>query len=48
MNPSFSLKKSSFINNFKVINVSKYNVLKVNKKVINILEVSSINLAINN
>jgi len=48
MKPSFSLAKSSFINNFKATSILKYNLLKVSKKVINILEVRSINLDIKN
>jgi len=47
MYPSFSLNKSSFINNIKATNVSKYNLLNVNKKIINILEIKTINLSIN-
>jgi len=34
MKPSFSLAKSSFINNFKATSILKYNLLKVSKKVI--------------
>ena len=47
MNPLFSLNKSSFINNIKTTSISKYNLLKVSKKVINILEIKCINLSIN-
>ena len=48
MKPLFSLNNSSFINNFKITSVLKYNLLKIKKKTINILEVISINLDIKN
>jgi len=48
MNPLFSLNKTDFINSIKTMSVSKYNLLKVSKKVINIIEMTSINLDIKN